>query len=58
MNGNSLNIEENSNNEEQLKEKIKEFFNSKYPIEKIENKYFEDLKTINKLSSTLKELKK
>ena len=39
MNGNSLNIEENSNNEEQLKEKIKEFFNSKYPIEKIEILY-------------------
>ena len=58
MNGNSLNIEENSNNEEQLKEKIKEFFNSKYPIEKIENKYFEDLKTINKLSSTLKIIEK
>ena len=38
MNGNTLNIEQNSNNEEQLKLKIKEFFNTKYPIEKMENK--------------------
>ena len=58
MNGNTLNIEQNSNNEEQLKQKIKEFFNTKYPIEKMENKYLEDLKKINKLSSLLKLIEK
>ena len=58
MNGNILNIEQNSTNEEQLKQKIKEFFKSKYPIEKKENKYLEDLKQINKLSSLLKLIEK
>ena len=57
MNGREINNESNlKNNEDIIRNKLQFFFEKKYNLEKIGSKYYEDLKSLNKLSTLQKVL--